>query len=529
MMKKIFIALFPAIIMLCLSTAICAADGGANGDPTKWLMDNPDRDSAYDIESIENNGTEGKHFKSKFLPAAGSAGIMHNARFRGYGRVYGIDVSAWQEKNINWEKVKKSGIKFAIIRVGYRTYGTGQLFEDKCFRRNIYEAYRNGIKVGAYIFSQAVTPAEGIAEAKYITEKLKPYKSKITMPVIIDVEFAGGKNGRLTKAKLSKAKQTVIALSFCGNAEKAGYTPMLYASTSFLNNRFDMSQFKYDVWVAQYYSRCQYTGPKNAVDPYSIWQYTSSARVNGIDGRVDKNVWYDYKGSTAVSLSRNLPAQINVSWAPAKNATRYYVKRNGKTIYRTTKTNFVDKNVEKGKHYTYTALPYQYGDAGLSSAGKVTTAMSFDAEVRNIKSSRDLPHKIRLSWSKTPYAQKYYVYRMNREGKYVFWMATTNNYCYNSGLGIRDIRYYKVRAKRNMQYGKVSNPIYAATSSRATVKVKTYLNLRSGPGTKYPIKKRLKNGTGVTVTSVKKSPWYYNKTSKNNNIYVGYVSKKYLR
>ena len=68
--------------------------------------------------------------------------------------------------------------------------------------------------------------------------------------------------------------------------KKNGYDPMIYASTSWLNNNLDMSKLPYKVWCAQYYSKCEYKGE------YVIWQYSSEGRVNGIKGNVDMNHCY---------------------------------------------------------------------------------------------------------------------------------------------------------------------------------------------------------------------------------------------
>lgn len=68
----------------------------------------------------------------------------------------------------------------------------------------------------------------------------------------------------------------------------AGYTPMLYASTWWLNNKLDMSQLNgYRVWVAQYYDKVTYGGS------YNVWQYTSTGRITGVNGNVDCNYWYN--------------------------------------------------------------------------------------------------------------------------------------------------------------------------------------------------------------------------------------------
>ena len=92
----------------------------------------------------------------------------------------GIDVAKYQGK-IDWQKVKASGIDFAMIRVGYRTQKTGEIFEDPYARYNLQEAQKAGIKLGAYFFSTAVTEEEAKQEAVWVSQILAKYP--ITYPV----------------------------------------------------------------------------------------------------------------------------------------------------------------------------------------------------------------------------------------------------------------------------------------------------------------------------------------------------------
>ena len=72
----------------------------------------------------------------------------------------GIDVSSYQG-DIDWKKVKESGIDFAIIRIGYRGYGNeGNIVLDPKFESNYKKAKKEGIDVGIYFFSQAINIEE---------------------------------------------------------------------------------------------------------------------------------------------------------------------------------------------------------------------------------------------------------------------------------------------------------------------------------------------------------------------------------
>ena len=69
---------------------------------------------------------------------------------------FGIDVSKYQS-GLDWNKIKKSGVSFVIIRIGYRGYGAaGNLVKDPMFEEHFTNARNAGLKVGVYFFTQAV-------------------------------------------------------------------------------------------------------------------------------------------------------------------------------------------------------------------------------------------------------------------------------------------------------------------------------------------------------------------------------------
>lgn len=201
------------------------------------------------------------------------------------GKVQGIDVSYFQY-SINWSKVKASGVKFVIVRCGYRGSTNGKLYTDSTFMNNIKKAKAAGIDVGVYFFTEAINTKEGQEEADYCINLIKKSGVKVTYPVVIDTENLSG--ARASSAKLSKKNRTAAIKGFCDRVKSKGYTPMIYASTSWLNNQLDMSKLSgYHVWVAQYYSKVTYGGT------YKCWQYSSSGKVNGISTRVDMDYWYN--------------------------------------------------------------------------------------------------------------------------------------------------------------------------------------------------------------------------------------------
>lgn len=194
---------------------------------------------------------------------------------------FGIDVSKWN-KEIDWEKVKAAGVDFAIIRCAYRGSSTGSLVEDPYFKKNIEGATKAGVKVGVYFFTQAVNITEAMEEASIAVALCRDYP--ISYPIFIDTEGAGA-NARA--ANLDVETRTAVCKTFCETVEAAGYNAGVYASKNWFNNNLEVAQLTdYYTWLAEYKSEATYEGS------YDFWQYTSSGKVDGIEGRVDLNVGY---------------------------------------------------------------------------------------------------------------------------------------------------------------------------------------------------------------------------------------------
>lgn len=191
----------------------------------------------------------------------------------------GIDVSAYQG-DINWNQVALSGIKFAIVRVGYRGYGTGKIVEDTYARENLRDANLAGLKVGAYFFSQALNQQEVEEEVEFLLEILQDYE--ITMPVVFDWEYV---NEEARTADMDPRTLTDLNLYFCQLMEEAGYQPMIYFNPTQARQLMYLYELEdYPFWLAHYTCRMTY--------PYRVemWQYTCTGRVPGIAGDVDINV-----------------------------------------------------------------------------------------------------------------------------------------------------------------------------------------------------------------------------------------------
>ena len=195
----------------------------------------------------------------------------------------GIDVSTYNG-TIDWTAVKNSGISFVIIRCGFRGYTKGGLIYDSKYKSYIQGATAAGLKVGLYFFSQATNEAEAVEEASLCVNLAQG--NTISYPIFIDSEYANGaRSGRADG--LDKATRTAVCRAFCETIKSAGYTPGVYASKSWLNDKLDANQLSsYKIWLAHYTGQTDYTGK------YDLWQHTAKGSVNGIKGNVDLDISY---------------------------------------------------------------------------------------------------------------------------------------------------------------------------------------------------------------------------------------------
>lgn len=334
----------------------------------------------------------------------------HQDRFVSSGIQQGIDVS-YHNGTLDWSTIKSAGVDFAILRAAYRGYGTeGTLVRDSKFAEYMQGAMSQGIPVGAYIYSQAITTAEAVQEANYILNIVRGYS--LDLPIVFDYEFAGVKTGRLDSAwssgKLNKSKMTDIALAFCDTIKNAGYDAMVYANKTFLNTNLDHARIEnagYEVWLAHYTTNTDYTGD------YKIWQYTSSGKIPGISNKVfDCN--FMYSGTISMSLKiSNIPNQVYKGYDVTPGVT----VTNGGTV------------LTEGTDYTVT---YQ-NNLGIGTAtvnvlgagiydGYINLTKTFNIvpdAVQNMQISGVGTNTVDLSWSPVSGADGYIV-QILKNGKW---------------------------------------------------------------------------------------------------------------
>ena len=197
----------------------------------------------------------------------------------------GIDISEWHE-NVDWEKVKAAGIDFVMLRAGYRGYGAaGNMRRDSCFDKHIIAAYDAGLSVGVYFYSQAITAEEAKDEALFTLDIIEPYRDKISYPVVFDTEYCPVADARTNVNPISNELRTDMAQAFVDTVRDSGYTPMIYASPSWINDKMQYERVKAmcDIWIAHWTDTTSFS-------PYTMWQYTETGKVDGVPGNADRNV-----------------------------------------------------------------------------------------------------------------------------------------------------------------------------------------------------------------------------------------------
>lgn len=194
----------------------------------------------------------------------------------------GIDVSFYQH-DIDWKKVKASGIQFAMIRLGIRGWGmAGKLVEDEYAKQNLKGAQEAGLAIGAYFFSQATNIDEVDDEISFLMSILGD--TPLDLPLVLDWERITEEGSR--SKDVDRRTLTDMLLHYCREVEAMGYQPMIYFNPNQAKSLLYLNELEdYPFWLAFYTDRMTY--------PFRVemWQYTETGRVPGIDGNVDINVY----------------------------------------------------------------------------------------------------------------------------------------------------------------------------------------------------------------------------------------------
>lgn len=198
----------------------------------------------------------------------------------------GIDVAKWNG-TIDWKKVKDSGVEFAILKAINK-----QCKKEDAFERNYSGAISQGIPVDVYNYSYALTTEKAILDAKTV---LSVINGKKIGTVWLDIEDKSQINLGMMMIDIINAYKNII--------ESAGYKFGVYTGLSFYNTMIKPFHDFVDCpfWIARYPSKAQMAFddmPREDKKPSILhplwgWQYTSTGKVDGINGNVDLSLTYD--------------------------------------------------------------------------------------------------------------------------------------------------------------------------------------------------------------------------------------------
>lgn len=482
------------------------------------FAEDPDDPQAYiEYEKLTTGNVSSRQVNVNAVSSSGlstantpfkNGDYYHGEQFTGYDILHGIDVSVYQG-NIDWAKAKAAGVDYAIIRVAYRGYGSaGTLVPDKNYKANIEGALAAGIDVGIYIFSQATTVDEAKEEASYAISLASGYD--ISLPVVMDFEYYKTGEGRLYNANLSKAEATKICIAFCQQAEAQGYTGMVYANRSMLQNQVNAAEIaaQYPIWLACYPSKA--SSGSGYAGEYSYWQYTSTGSVGGISGNVDCNFRYIKKPvkPAAIENPDSSYTDNTLSWTKIPGAYGYQLYRkdsaNGSfkkiaTLVGASNISYFDYDLTPGVGYQYRVRAYYKLKAG-NRYGSYSTTLEAPTEtlsVGKLKSTKQTTDSIKLKWSANADAAGYAIYQSTDGSSYklVAEVAGNKTTYTHKNLKAGKKYYYQVRSGVPSSKGKM---IYEAKKTAPTIVVATLCEAPAQP-------KASKNSTSGLKLSWKKT------------------------
>ena len=235
----------------------------ASGNKTEWDL----TITVADELPAQEDDDEGTQF-ADFVKA-----------YKGDGRSFGIDVSSWQD-DIDFEKVKKAGCEFVIIRIGFTTGDDEVATLDNTFKENLKNAKAAGLKTGVYLYSYDNSEEQVRAAADWVVQQLDG--ETLDLPVAFDWEDFG----QFQTYKINFRDLNRMYDAFADELSEKGYDCMLYSSLNFLEDVWTDTD-KRPVWLAHYTDKTDYDGP------YLLWQASCTGRIDGIKGAVDMDILYE--------------------------------------------------------------------------------------------------------------------------------------------------------------------------------------------------------------------------------------------
>lgn len=194
----------------------------------------------------------------------------------------GVDISK-ETGLVDFVKLKNAGVQFVMLKVGARGYGNGQLTVDDTFTDYIQKASEAGLDIGVYFYSQAITKEEALEEANLVYENIKDYH--LVYPIAFDMEKVSGDAARTDF--LTREEKSNLALVFLDALKNVGYKGIIYGNKEWLIKEINLSTVgAYDIWLSQEGEKPDYPYK------YSMWQYTQSGTIDGINGDANLDICF---------------------------------------------------------------------------------------------------------------------------------------------------------------------------------------------------------------------------------------------
>ena len=464
-----------------------------------WLSSNieaPAQFSADDMPMLRAATYTKLFLESSFTTVSdlNNSTYYHDSVYEDCEILNGIDVSWWQgggkgstTSKINWKKMHAAGADFAFVRAASRDTADGSIYEDTTASAHINGAQANKMNVGLYIFSQAVNSNEAVEEADYVLNLIDQYDWDIDMPIIIDRE-AGRMTKRLTKAKLSKAKETAVVQAFADEITSAGYKAGVYASYSWYKDKMNADDLEdCAIWIARYNNMTTSNAKSgtpyaDVLCDYEFWQYSSSkpSASTGYTGNLDVDFWYKDTNVTTenLTMSKNTANTITLTWDDAGDAELYRVYRYNedtkKYAYVATvnDTTYTDTNLQPGTNYQY-KVRCVWTIGGNNYYGTYSSALTvptLPAQVTNVRVDKQTGKTVSLAWDSVNGADGYRIYRYNSDSDSYEELDTVgaDRTSYEvTGLAPACEYRFKIRASKTMNantyWGEYSEKVVAVT------------------------------------------------------------------
>ena len=255
-----------AALVGAVSSALLGGCGSNGADTQEQSGSAASPQGAYDWGLM---GTDA-HGRLAFCPAGAVASRC------------GIDVSD-HNGAVDWAQVAQDGVEFAFLRAGYRGYTEGGVYADERFEENLAGSTAAGLDVGVYFYSSAVDEDEAREEAQFVLDALSGRLAGCR--IAFDQEVSEGSQGRADS--LTREQYTKNALAFCQTVEAAGHASLVYSNRKHLVKLDLESLGSRQLWYAEYA-----TAHPNTLHDFTVWQYTNTGTVAGIEGAVDMNLWF---------------------------------------------------------------------------------------------------------------------------------------------------------------------------------------------------------------------------------------------